>query len=548
MSVEPRPPMVRQGFRQGARLPPPASGRVIAVASLLLVASLGFLPAVRADSASVEIMPATLPSPVDFDSSVYIGGYAFTFGGANGPLSSAIDSYTPSTDTAATIPGTLPSARAITSAATDGRDAYIFGGCAGASCGTYLRDIVRFDPSTHSVTRMNGQLSQGLYGTSAVWTGSTFLIFGGGCGGCAVSTIQSYDPATDTTTQLAAHLPIGVSYSSAVWTGTVAYIFGGYDGAATVDNIQEYDPATGQASVLSVTLPGDVYRTSAVWSPANNEAYIFGGSVCSSCSSEASITAFDPTNQTATDVGVSLPTALCCSGAVWDPDTQTAFILGGLASSSVNEIVQFTPPTPPGPPPPQPPLPPTGVLAVTANNLGEIDIYWQAATSPNSPVLSYNIYRGTHSGTEQPLATVSAPQTFFTDTGLPDGALRFYEVTAVNAVGESARSLEVRNATLPEAPTNLQANLAPTVSTPNPLPVQLAWAKPGGENTAPLWYNVYRGFSMGTETFLSPASQNAYTDRTCPAGSRCFYYVTAVNMGGEGAASNGAVEFGTAVP
>jgi len=81
---------------------------------------------------------------------------------------------------------------------------------------------------------------------------------------------------------------------------------------------------------------------------------------------------------------------------------------------------------------------------VSANRHG-FALTWTAPTSNGgSAITGYRIYRGTATGTETLLATVGNVTTW-TDTSASSGTY-FYEVTAVNAVGESARSNELSTA------------------------------------------------------------------------------------------------------
>lgn len=85
-----------------------------------------------------------------------------------------------------------------------------------------------------------------------------------------------------------------------------------------------------------------------------------------------------------------------------------------------------------------------------------------AVTASNGPAASYNVLRGTASGTETQLATVQAPTTTYFDSTGVQGQKYFYEVTATNAVGTSAPSNEVSATFLvtaaPAAPGSPAAN------------------------------------------------------------------------------------------
>lgn len=74
-----------------------------------------------------------------------------------------------------------------------------------------------------------------------------------------------------------------------------------------------------------------------------------------------------------------------------------------------------------------------------------VTVTWTApaVTSSSGPAASYNILRGSSSGTETQLATVQAPTTTYLDSTGVQGQKYFYEVTAANAAGTSAPSIEV---------------------------------------------------------------------------------------------------------
>jgi minor extracellular protease Epr len=84
-------------------------------------------------------------------------------------------------------------------------------------------------------------------------------------------------------------------------------------------------------------------------------------------------------------------------------------------------------------------------LKATAGN-AQVTLSWSAPSSDGgSAITNYNIYRGTVSGAETPLTTIGNVLTY-TDTGLTNGQIYYYQVTAVNSIGESNRSNEA-NAT-----------------------------------------------------------------------------------------------------
>ena len=83
-------------------------------------------------------------------------------------------------------------------------------------------------------------------------------------------------------------------------------------------------------------------------------------------------------------------------------------------------------------------------LSGAAAGGGTVVLQWSApASDGGSAVTGYNIYRGTASGAETLLARVGANVVSYTDTSVTSGATYYYEVSAVNAVGESAFSNEL---------------------------------------------------------------------------------------------------------
>jgi hypothetical protein len=77
-------------------------------------------------------------------------------------------------------------------------------------------------------------------------------------------------------------------------------------------------------------------------------------------------------------------------------------------------------------------------LGVDANPDGTLSLSWDQTPSATS----YNIYRGTAAGGEAAAPVASTTTAGYTDTHLSNTVDYFYEITAVNASGESPRSAE----------------------------------------------------------------------------------------------------------
>jgi len=91
-------------------------------------------------------------------------------------------------------------------------------------------------------------------------------------------------------------------------------------------------------------------------------------------------------------------------------------------------------------------IPPTPQeLELVAGADSSITVEWE----PSPGATSYRVYRGTTSGGEgtTPIATTTGTQ--YKDNGLSSTPIYFYQVTAVNAAGESARTPEDASKTPP---------------------------------------------------------------------------------------------------
>jgi fibronectin type 3 domain-containing protein len=82
---------------------------------------------------------------------------------------------------------------------------------------------------------------------------------------------------------------------------------------------------------------------------------------------------------------------------------------------------------------------------LTANSNSSITITWPAS----SGATSYNLYRGTTSGGEGSTPIATTTQTTYTDENLSSTPVYFYQITAVNSIGESARTPEDASKTPP---------------------------------------------------------------------------------------------------
>ncbi len=87
------------------------------------------------------------------------------------------------------------------------------------------------------------------------------------------------------------------------------------------------------------------------------------------------------------------------------------------------------------------PIPPNApAITVTPAN-GQNTIAWADGLSNGAAITSHKLYRGTSSGTETLLGTITTGSPYI-DSGLTNGAHYFYQLTALNSAGESSKSVE----------------------------------------------------------------------------------------------------------
>ncbi len=182
-----------------------------------------------------------------------------------------------------------------------------------------------------------------------------------------------------------------------------------------------------------------------------------------------------------------------------------------------------------------PPDAPTDLVAI-ANN-GGMNLTWQPPLIDGGfPVLDYSVYRGTSPGSEVFLASVGGPITSFDDSGLVNGQIYYYKVTASNIVGESGMSNEASD--IPKAVSSEPLSLSTTSGAGY---VELNWlapSDPGGGTISN--YNIYRGMTEGGEMFLAQIGNvTTYNNTGLINGDTYYYKVAAVNEIGTGPMSNG---------
>jgi hypothetical protein len=163
--------------------------------------------------------------------------------------------YDPATDTwTATSTAGAPTGRSSHTAVWTGSKMIVWGG-------TGFRDTGGvYDPATDTWTATNtvGAPSGREYHT-AVWTGSTMIVWGGRdcyASGCEFNTGGLFHPATNTWTATPTlGAPGGRYYHTAVWTGSTMIVWGGYNHTVVLNTGGAYGPAAlGSLSIGDATV------------------------------------------------------------------------------------------------------------------------------------------------------------------------------------------------------------------------------------------------------------------------------------------------------
>ena len=220
-------------------------------------------------------------------------------------------------------------------------------------------------------------------------------------------------------------------------------------------------------------------------------------------------------------------------GSLHDYDVDT-FNIGGFSAPASIEVTLLT-------------VAPANPSAVSGN--GHIQLNW---TAPSGTV-SYNVYRGTSAGGENatPLATGFSTNSY-TDASVAIGATYYYQITALDAGGESARSTEVHATYL--APV---ATIAAPIPNPSVVPIgslQIAFNEAvSGFTQSSLSLQLNNGANLLTpsQTLTTSDNQtftlNNLSSLTTPVGTYVLTFTAAgsgvVDAVGNGPISNASTTF-----
>ncbi len=178
-----------------------------------------------------------------------------------------------------------------------------------------------------------------------------------------------------------------------------------------------------------------------------------------------------------------------------------------------------------------PPVAPNApALAATPGNT-TAHLSWTIVNDGGSPLTAVKVYRSTTSGGETLRTTLAPSATTFDDSGLANGTTYFYEVSAVNALGETfSTEVSVLPAGPPAAPGSFSA-------TPADARVDLSWSAPADGGSPILGYRIYRGTTPGgqgpTPLLTTGAATTTASDTSAVNGTTYYYKVAAYNAVGE---------------
>jgi fibronectin type 3 domain-containing protein len=160
------------------------------------------------------------------------------------------------------------------------------------------------------------------------------------------------------------------------------------------------------------------------------------------------------------------------------------------------------------------PAAPTALLAVPGN--GQVRLSWTGSAGAGS----YNVYRGTSPSGEESMPVATGVLTpLYNDIAVTNGTTYYYQVTAVNAFGESGPSNEMSAMPQQNAPPPPPNKLSATPTSTGV--VSLSWTASPGATT----YNVYRATTQGGEgnvPLATGVTGLSFTDLTAANGTTYY--------------------------
>jgi parallel beta-helix repeat protein len=341
-------------------------------------------------------------------------------------------------------------------------------------------------------------------------------------GGSAITGYKVYQGTTSGGEVLLASLGNVLTYTSTGLTNGQVYYFK----VSAINSIGE-GPLSVETSAIPATVPSAPTLSSAV--PGNAQAVLVW--TAPSNNGGAAVTGYN-VYQGTTSGGetllITLGNVLTYTGTGLTNGQIYYFKVSAINSAGIgaqsNEL-SVTPANVPSAP--------TLVSATPGNT--QVVLVWSAPSSNGGAAITgYNVYRGTTSGGETLLITLGNVLTY-TSTGLTNGQIYYFKVSAINSAGPGAQSNELSALppTTPSAPTLASA-------TPSNAQVVLVWTAPSSNGGAAITgYNVYQGTASGGETLLTTLGNVlTYASTGLTNGQTYYFKVSAINFMGEGPLSN----------
>ncbi len=175
-------------------------------------------------------------------------------------------------------------------------------------------------------------------------------------------------------------------------------------------------------------------------------------------------------------------------------------------------------------------LPSAPISLKARYGISYVQLSWSLPPSDGgAEITNYSIYRG-EAIENMELLTKIWDKLFYNDTDVDRSIINFYQVTAINIVGESTKSNQViiHPADVPQPPRNLVAKAGNSF-------VYLMWNGPANEGSSPITnYRIYRGTTLENISLLIEIGNLLYyNDTSVSNGVTYFYQISANNAVGE---------------
>ncbi len=187
---------------------------------------------------------------------------------------------------------------------------------------------------------------------------------------------------------------------------------------------------------------------------------------------------------------------------------------------------------------------PTGLTATAAD--GRVDLSWTGGSEPD--LARYNLYLGTAADALVPAATVAAPETSYSVTGLVNGTRYFFAVEAENTAGQKSTRSSVVQA-IPSSEDISQPTIIRTTPSDGATdvligtPIEVEFSEPIERDS--LNVQISSGASLGNAVWSKGDTSVSFDVGTAAYSSTYFVAVTARDLAGNGLGGGGTFSFST---